>query len=333
MNMKATLAGTAQRFVALTTLSLALTACGNKSNDPLKGYEELSNRIPVGEKKQLAQQHIVCGNAIKAEKLVVVEGQTASQKVTIVGPSAKSVGSFVFEETIAGASLSKVKQTKIQDDKKETPKVDESQYEQEYKLSYKAARGTVPYNLPAKLISTTIAPKDQVGQKEVCSLPLDVEVHKIVGIPSIISLDAPTSLKYEAIGDIEVSINVQAARVPKVEDLTLSVGFDESRQSNENPIINLKDLKPEVSGTIAVATDSYKYTYKIKGDALRAALDKQSAVLAKAGKTQMFVDFHATFKVSNSHTKEKSLTHDYILRIDRKPIEVAASPAAAPGVK
>lgn len=322
-----------KRFVALTTLSLALAACGNKSSDPLKGYEEFADRIPVGEQKVTKQFHAVCGSKVSAEKLVVVEGQTASQKITVVGPNSSRVGSFVIEEPIAGASLSKVKQTKIQEDKKETPNVDETQFEQEYKLTMKAARGIVAYGESSKVISSSIAPQNQVGTGVTCSSPIQIEVQKIKGIPSIKSVDGATALKYEAIGDVNLVINVEAAEVTKVEDLTLTVGFDQSRQSKENPITNIKDLKPEVSGTIAVAATSYQYKIKISGEALKAIVDKESAALTKQKKNRMFVDFHATFKVSNAHTKEQSLTHDYILRIDRKPIEVAATPAPTTGAK
>ena len=317
-------------IIALTTLSLALTACGDKSGDPMKGYEDLNNRVPVNKKDIRQQSHAICGSKVSAEKVIVVEGQTASAKLTVRGPNAGRVSSFVIAEPVSGASLQKVKQTKIQEDKKETANVDETLFEQEYKLVMKASRGTVAFGESSKIIKSSVVPQAQLNSAVSCTSPIEIEVQKIKGIPAIKSVNAPKTLKYEAIGDVEIVINVEAQEVTKVEDLTLAIGFDQTRQSTENVLNNLKDFGLDKSATLPVAANSYQYKIKVSGEALKAAVDKQSDQLKKSGKTRMFIDFHSTFQVSNSHTKEKSLVHDYILRIDRKPFEAAPPVAAKP---
>lgn len=314
-----------KKFVALASLSLAFSACGDKNGNPLKGYEALDQDIPVGVREVKKQVHPMCGSVVSVEKLVVVEGQTGSSEITVKGPNANRAAAYVLTEKIEGAQLVKGAQKKIAE---KSNGIDLS-FEQSYKLTYKAARGTVAYGVDKKLISGTIAPSNQVNAAVSCAVPVEIEVHKIEGIPAIKNLQAPKELTFDKISDIEVIVNVEAAKVSKIEDLELSVGFDQSRQSKENPIQNLQSMKLEKSAAIPVSSTAYKFAVKISGEALKAAVEK----LSNQNKKKMFFDFHATFTVTNSLTKESSLTHDYILRIDRKPIEAAAAPAPTTGDK
>ena len=308
-------------ILTLTALSLVVAACGEKSRDPLKEYGSFDNYVPLAPQKFEKQSHAICGSEVITEKLVVTEGQKSQVEMTVKGPDANRVRSFVLVEPIDGASLAlNGSAKKVNEDKVETANLNETLFEQKYTLSMTAKRGLVPYGQPAKEISGAVAPKNQLNAANSCRTPVAIEIQKIKGIPAIKNVAAAKSFKFDDIQDVELTISVEADLVSQLSDLSLILGFDKARQSKENPITNLNTFKIEKSDALAVADKSYQFKVKISGEELKAAVEK----LSSQNKRKSFFDFHMSFTVLNSKTKEKSLTHDYILRIERKPNEVVA---------